>query len=85
MHTQVRRKSQREELQSLEGSQKAHLSKKLVTIQTDLALPPVRCARTVPPLHSPLSAHCLTAHHHAAGWHGRSCGCNRHGRSSCRA
>lgn len=39
---QVKRKKQREELQSVEGAQKAHLSKKLVTIQTDLDLPPVR-------------------------------------------
>ena len=40
----MKRKSQREELQSVEGSQKAQLSKKLVTIQTDLELPPVRSA-----------------------------------------
>jgi hypothetical protein len=51
----VRRKGQREELQSLEGAQKAHLSKKLVTIQTDLELPPVRCAHS-PPLQCSLCA-----------------------------
>lgn len=42
IRVQVKRKSQREELQSIEGPQKARLSKKLVTIQTDLDLPPVR-------------------------------------------
>ena len=42
VHAQVKRKKQREELQSVEGAQKAHLSKKLVTIQTGLDLPPVR-------------------------------------------
>ena len=41
---QVKKKSQREELLRMEGPQKARLSKKLVTIQTDVDLPPVRCA-----------------------------------------
>lgn len=40
---QVKRKSQREELQSVEGMQQASLSHKLVTIQSDVDLPPVRC------------------------------------------
>ncbi|EIE26958.1 hypothetical protein COCSUDRAFT_27331 [Coccomyxa subellipsoidea C-169] len=41
---EVKRKSQREELQSVEGIQKASLSHKLVTIQADVDLPPVRSA-----------------------------------------
>ena len=39
---QVKRKGQREQLSSTEGIQKAQLSKRLVTIQTDVDLPPVR-------------------------------------------
>ncbi|CAK0782361.1 hypothetical protein CVIRNUC_005650 [Coccomyxa viridis] len=38
----VKRKGQREQLSSTEGTQKAQLSKRLVTIQTDVNLPPVR-------------------------------------------
>ena len=39
---QVKRKAQREELMSPEGQAAARLSKRLVTLQTDLELPPVR-------------------------------------------
>ena len=41
---QVKRKGQREQLSSTEGTQKAQLSKRLVTIQTDVDLPPTRQA-----------------------------------------
>ena len=41
---QVKRKAQREQLSSTEGIQKAQLSQRLVTIQTDVNLPPVRQA-----------------------------------------
>jgi len=41
---QVKRKAQREQLSSTEGIQKAQLSQRLVTIQTDVDLPPVRQA-----------------------------------------
>ena len=40
----MKRKGQREQLSSTEGIQKAQLSKRLVTIQTDVDLPPVRQA-----------------------------------------
>ncbi|KAK9915428.1 hypothetical protein WJX75_009044 [Coccomyxa subellipsoidea] len=40
--SEVKRKSQREELQSVKGMQQASLSHKLVTIQSDVDLPPVR-------------------------------------------
>ena len=40
----MKRKGQREQLSSTEGTQKAQLSKRLVTIQTDVDLPPVRQA-----------------------------------------
>ncbi|BDA43054.1 DNA polymerase I [Coccomyxa sp. Obi] len=40
--SEVKRKSQREQLQSTEGMQQARLSHKLVTIQSDVDLPPVR-------------------------------------------
>ena len=43
-HAQVKRKQQREQLSSTEGAQKAQLSKRLVEIQTDVDLPPVRQA-----------------------------------------
>ena len=43
-HVQVKRRQQREQLSSTEGVQKAQLSKKLVEIQTDVDLPPVRQA-----------------------------------------
>ena len=43
-HVQVKRKQQREQLSSTEGVQKAQLSKRLVEIQTDVDLPPVRQA-----------------------------------------
>jgi hypothetical protein len=48
---QVKRKSQREELQSVEGMQQASLSHKLVTIQSDVDLPPVRCCHLSLQLH----------------------------------
>ena len=42
--SQVQKKKQREELSSEEGVAAARLSLRLVTIQTNLNLPPVRCA-----------------------------------------
>lgn len=86
----MKRKGQREELQSVEGSQKAQLSKKLVTIQTDLELPPVRSA-----WYTRMSLHqrdrCQSGFYlmktlvprHVTGWRGRSCSCRRRSRKIC--
>ena len=41
---QVTKKSIREKLMSVEGAAAARLSKKLVLLQDDMDLPPLRCA-----------------------------------------
>ena len=47
---QVTKKSIREKLMSVEGSAAARLSKKLVLLQDDMDLPPLRCPPTLYPL-----------------------------------
>jgi len=65
----VARKKPREELSSAAGAAAARLSKRLVTIRTDIDLPPLRCAPAalLPPLRSQGSGKPGTGGHDNAG------------------